>query len=265
MLQRLIHWSLHNIFLVLLLTLLTIAGGIYAVMKTPLDAIPDLSDVQVIVYTDYPGQAPQVVEDQVTYPLTSALLSVPKAKVVRGYSFFGSSFVYVIFEDRTDLYWARSRVLEYLNGVSGKLPSGVTPTLGPDATGVGWVYQYALVAKNQSLAALRSLQDWTLRYPLSATPGVAEVASVGGFVKYQVVLDHEIAAYNIWTLVMEVIRNNNQDVGGRVIELAETDSWCVPRAICVGWMIFVNWWLNRSTARQSGSAIWRSWAVRTSR
>ena len=149
MLQRLIHWSLHNLFLVLLLTLLTIAGGIYAVMKTPLDAIPDLSDVQVIVYTDYPGQAPQVVEDQVTYPLTSALLSVPKAKVVRGYSFFGSSFVYVIFDDHTDLYWARSRVLEYLNGVSGKLPSGITPTLGPDATGVGWVYQYALVAKNQ--------------------------------------------------------------------------------------------------------------------
>ena len=226
MLQRLIHWSLHNIFLVLLLTLLTIAGGIYAVMKTPLDAIPDLSDVQVIVYTDYPGQAPQVVEDQVTYPLTSALLSVPKAKVVRGYSFFGSSFVYVIFEDHTDLYWARSRVLEYLNGVSGKLPSGVTPTLGPDATGVGWVYQYALVAKNQSLAALRSLQDWTLRYPLSATPGVAEVASVGGFVKqYQVVLDpRKLQAYNISPLeVMEVIRNNNQDVGGRVIELAETE------------------------------------------
>lgn len=226
MLQRLIHWSLHNLFLVLLLTFLTIAGGIYAVMKTPLDAIPDLSDVQVIVYTDYPGQAPQVVEDQVTYPLTSALLSVPKAKVVRGYSFFGSSFVYVIFDDRTDLYWARSRVLEYLNGVSGKLPSGITPTLGPDATGVGWVYQYALVAKNQSLAALRSLQDWTLRYPLSATPGVAEVASVGGFVKqYQVVLDpRKLQAYNISPVeVMDVVRNNNQDVGGRVIEMAETE------------------------------------------
>nr|WP_321272128.1 CusA/CzcA family heavy metal efflux RND transporter [uncultured Tolumonas sp.] len=226
MLQRLIHWSLHNLFLVLLLTLLTVAGGIYAVMKTPLDAIPDLSDVQVIVYTDYPGQAPQVVEDQVTYPLTSALLSVPKAKVVRGYSFFGSSFVYVIFDDHTDLYWARSRVLEYLNGVSGKLPSGITPTLGPDATGVGWVYQYALVAKNQSLAALRSLQDWTLRYPLSATPGVAEVASVGGFVKqYQVVLDpRKLQAYNISPVeVMDVVRNNNQDVGGRVIEMAETE------------------------------------------
>lgn len=226
MLQKLIHWSLHNIFLVLLLTLLTVAGGIYAVMKTPLDAIPDLSDVQVIVYTDYAGQAPQVVEDQVTYPLTSALLSVPKAKVVRGYSFFGSSFVYVIFEDDTDLYWARSRVLEYLNGVTGKLPNGVTPTLGPDATGVGWVYQYALVAKNQTLAALRTLQDWTLRYPLSATPGVAEVASVGGFVKqYQVVLDpRKLQAYGISPLtVMETIRNNNQDIGGRVIEMAETE------------------------------------------
>lgn len=226
MLQALIRWSLHNLFMVLLLTLLTVAGGIYAVMKTPLDAIPDLSDVQVIVYTNYAGQAPQVVEDQVTYPLTSALLSVPKAKVVRGYSFFGSSFVYVIFEDNTDLYWARSRVLEYLNGVSGKLPSGVTPSLGPDATGVGWVYQYALVAKNQSLAALRSLQDWTLRYPLSATPGVSEVASVGGYVKqYQVVLNpRQLQAYNISPLeVMDVVRNNNLDVGGRVIEMAETE------------------------------------------
>lgn len=226
MLQKLIHWSLHNVFLVLLLTLFTVAAGIYAVMKTPLDAIPDLSDVQVIVYTDYAGQAPQVVEDQVTYPLTSALLSVPKAKVVRGYSFFGSSFVYVIFEDHTDLYWARSRVLEYLNGVTGKLPSGVTPTLGPDATGVGWVYQYALVAKNQTLAALRTIQDWTLRYPLSATPGVAEVASVGGFVKqYQVVLDpRKLQAYGISPLtVMETIRDNNQDIGGRVIEMAETE------------------------------------------
>ena len=226
MLQGLIRWSLHNLFMVLLLTFMIVAGGIYAVMKTPLDAIPDLSDVQVIVYTNYPGQAPQVVEDQVTYPLTSALLSVPKAKVVRGYSFFGSSFVYVIFEDKTDLYWARSRVLEYLNGVAGKLPSGVTPSLGPDATGVGWVYQYALVAKNQSLAALRSLQDWTLRYPLSATPGVSEVASVGGFVKqYQIVLNpRQLQAFNISPLeVMDVVRNNNLDVGGRVIEMAETE------------------------------------------
>ncbi|MGL4206476.1 MAG: efflux RND transporter permease subunit [Aeromonadaceae bacterium] len=233
MLQKLIRWSLYNPVLVLLLTLLTLAGGTLALLRTPLDAIPDLSDVQVIVYTEYAGQAPQVVEDQVTYPLTSALLSVPKAKVVRGFSYFGASFVYVIFEDHTDLYWARSRVLEYLSGISGKLPTGVNPTLGPDASGVGWVYQYALVDKpakpgalGQSLESLRALQDWTLRYPLSATPGVAEVATVGGFVKqYQVVLDpRKLQAYGISPLeVMEVIRSNNQEVGGRVIELAETE------------------------------------------
>ncbi|MBP8224069.1 MAG: efflux RND transporter permease subunit, partial [Aeromonas sp.] len=186
MVHRLIRWSLGNPWLVLLLTLGVVIGGVLALLRTPLDAIPDLSDVQVIVYTEYPGQAPQVVEDQVTYPLTSALLSVPKAKVVRGFSFFGASFVYVIFEDHTDLYWARSRVLEYLSGLSGKLPTGVSPTLGPDATGVGWVYQYALVATGQegigqSLESLRALQDWTIRYPLAATAGVAEVASVGGF------------------------------------------------------------------------------------
>ena len=233
MLQKLIRWSLYNPVLVLLLTLLILAGGTLALLRTPLDAIPDLSDVQVIVYTEYAGQAPQVVEDQVTYPLTSALLSVPKAKVVRGFSFFGASFVYVIFEDHTDLYWARSRVLEYLSGISGKLPAGVNPALGPDASGVGWVYQYALVDKpakpgelGQSLESLRALQDWTLRYPLSATPGVAEVATVGGFVKqYQVVLDpRKLQAYGISPLeVMEVIRANNQEVGGRVIELAETE------------------------------------------
>lgn len=226
MLQRLIRWSFHNPLLVLLISGLLLAAGTLALLRTPLDAIPDLSDVQVIVYTDYPGQAPQVVEDQVTYPLTSALLSVPKARVVRGNSFFGSSFVYVIFEDGTDLYWARSRVLEYLNGLQGKLPSGVTPRLGPDATGVGWVYQYALQGKGQSLAELRSLQDWQLRYPLAATAGVAEVASVGGFVRqYQVVLDpRKLQAYQISPMeVMQVIRANNQEVGGRVIELAETE------------------------------------------
>ncbi len=232
MVSRLIRWSIGNPWLVLLLTLLVVVGGVLALLRTPLDAIPDLSDVQVIVYTEYPGQAPQVVEDQVTYPLTSALLSVPKAKVVRGFSFFGASFVYVIFEDHTDLYWARSRVLEYLSGLSGKLPGGVSPTLGPDASGVGWIYQYALVAKNQaqglgqSLESLRALQDWTIRYPLAATPGVAEVASVGGFVKqYQVVLDpRKLQSYGLSPLeVVEVIRNSNQDVGGRVIELAETE------------------------------------------
>ena len=231
MVHRLIRWSLGNPWLVLLLTLGVVIGGVLALLRTPLDAIPDLSDVQVIVYAEYPGQAPQVVEDQVTYPLTSALLSVPKAKVVRGFSFFGASFVYVIFEDHTDLYWARSRVLEYLSGLSGKLPTGVSPTLGPDATGVGWVYQYALVATGQegigqSLESLRALQDWTIRYPLAATAGVAEVASVGGFVKqYQVVLDpRKLQSYGLSPLaVVEVIRNSNQDVGGRVIELAETE------------------------------------------
>ena len=231
MVHRLIRWSLGNPWLVLLLTLGVVIGGVLALLRTPLDAIPDLSDVQVIVYTEYPGQAPQVVEDQVTYPLTSDLLSVPKAKVVRGFSFFGASFVYVIFEDHTDLYWARSRVLEYLSGLSGKLPTGVSPTLGPDATGVGWVYQYALVATgqggiSQSLESLRALQDWTIRYPLAATAGVAEVASVGGFVKqYQVVLDpRKLQSYGLSPLaVVEVIRNSNQDVGGRVIELAETE------------------------------------------
>lgn len=226
MLSRLIRWSFHHPLLILIGTLFVLAGGVLALWRTPLDAIPDLSDVQVIVYTEYAGQAPQVVEDQVTYPLTSALLSVPRAKVVRGFSFFGASFVYVIFEDGTDLYWARSRVLEYLNGMGNRLPTGVSPTLGPDATGVGWVYQYALRAKNSTLDALRSLQDWTLRYPLAATSGVAEVASVGGFVRqYQVVLDpRKLQAYGLSPLeVMETIRNNNQESGGRVIELAETE------------------------------------------
>ena len=190
MLNILITWSAKNRFLVLLATLFIVVAGIWSVLKTPLDAIPDLSDVQVILYTEFPGQAPQVVEDQVTYPLTTALLSVPKSKVVRGFSFFGASFVYVIFEDGTDIYWARSRVLEYVNSVSGKLPKGVNPTLGPDATGVGWVFQYAVMAKNKTLAELRTLQDWYLRYQLAKAPGVAEVASIGGFVQqYQVTVD----------------------------------------------------------------------------
>jgi Cu(I)/Ag(I) efflux system membrane protein CusA/SilA len=190
MLTKIIDWSSRNRFLVLLATLFVIFGGVVAVLRTPLDALPDLSDVQVIVYTEYPGQAPQVVEDQVTYPLTTAMLSVPKSKVVRGFSFFGASFVYVIFEDGTDIYWARSRVLEYLNFASGRMPRGVTPQIGPDATGVGWVYQYALLAKNKSLAELRTIQDWYLRYQLTKAHGVAEVASIGGFVQtYQVTVD----------------------------------------------------------------------------
>jgi len=226
MLTGIIEWSGRNRFLVLLATLFITIAGIYAVIKTPLDALPDLSDVQVIVYTEYPGQAPQVVEDQVTYPLTTAMLSVPKSKVVRGFSFFGASFVYIIFEDGTDIYWARSRVLEYLNFAAGRMPKGVTPQIGPDATGVGWVYQYAVVAKNKSLAELRTLQDWYLRYQLTKAHGVAEVASIGGFVQtYQVTVDPiKLRAYGVpLNKVTQVIRDSNRDVGGRVVEMAETE------------------------------------------
>jgi len=199
---------------------------VYAVLRTPIDALPDLSDVQVIVYTEYPGQAPQVVEDQVTYPLTTAMLSVPKSRVVRGFSFFGASFVYLIFEDGTDIYWARSRVLEYLNFAAGRMPKGITPQIGPDATGVGWVYQYALLAKDKTLAELRSIQDWFVRYQLTKAHGVAEVASVGGFVQtYQVTVDPvRLRAYGIPLMkVAQVIRDSNRDVGGRAVEMAETE------------------------------------------
>ena len=226
MLAKIIEWSGKNPFLILLATLFIVIGGVVAVMKTPLDALPDLSDVQVIVYTEYPGQAPQVVEDQVTYPLTTAMLGVPKSKVVRGFSFFGASFVYVIFEDGTDIYWARTRVLEYLNFASGRLPKGVTPALGPDATGVGWVYQYAVLSKNKTLAELRTIQDWYLRYQLTKAHGVAEVASIGGFVQtYQVTVDPmKLRSYGIpLSKVTQVIRDSNRDVGGRVVEMAETE------------------------------------------
>jgi Cu(I)/Ag(I) efflux system membrane protein CusA/SilA len=226
MLARIIQWSGRNPFLVLLATLFVVVAGVVAVMKTPLDALPDLSDVQVIVYTEYPGQAPQVVEDQVTYPLTTAMLAVPKSKVVRGFSFFGASFVYVIFEDGTDIYWARSRVLEYLNFAASRLPAGVSPSLGPDATGVGWVYQYALLAKNRTLAELRTIQDWYVRYQLTKAPGVAEVASLGGFVQtYQVTVDPlKLRSYGIPLMkVAQVIRDSNRDVGGRVVEMTETE------------------------------------------
>ncbi|MDR4652554.1 MAG: CusA/CzcA family heavy metal efflux RND transporter [Nitrosomonas sp.] len=226
MLNRVIEWSARNSFLVLLATVTLIAMSIYAVMRTPLDAIPDLSDVQIIIYTEYPGQAPQVVEDQITYPLSTAMLAVPKSKVVRGLSVFGASFIYVIFEDGTDIYWARTRVLEYLNFASGQMPAGVTPTLGPDATGVGWVYQYVVQSARHTLEELRTIQDWFVRYQLTKTQGVAEVASVGGFVKtYQVTIEpHKLQSYGIpITRVAEVIRASNRDVGGRIIEMAETE------------------------------------------
>lgn len=226
MLEKLIHWSLKNVMLVLIFSLLLLGAGLFALFKAPLDAIPDLSDVQVIVTADYPGQSPQVVEDQVSYPLVSAMLAVPKSRVVRGFSFFGTSFVYVIFEDGTDPYWARSRVLEYLNVAAGKLPPGVTPTLGADSSGVGWVYQYALQSKNLNLAEQRSTQDWFLRQQLSKAPGVAEVASVGGFVQqYQVTVDPQQLRKHGLSLqsVSEAIRRSNLDVGARSIEMAETE------------------------------------------
>ncbi len=226
MIASLIRWSARNIFLILVATAAVVGAGVYATLHLPLDALPDLSDTQVIIYTDYPGQAPQVVEDQVTYPLTTAMLSVPRSQVVRGISFFGGSMVYVVFEDGTDVYWARSRVLEYLNFAARKLPPGVTPTLGPDATGVGWVYQYVVLAKNKTLAELRSIQDWFLRYQLVKAGGVSEVSGVGGFVKqYQVVIDPvKLQAFDIpLDKVVAAIRGSNTDVGGRVIELAETE------------------------------------------
>jgi len=226
MIERIIEWSVNNRLLVIIATIALIGGGYYAVTHTPLDAIPDLSDVQVIIKTEYPGQAPQVVEDQVTYPIATAMMSVPYSKTVRGYSMFGTSFVYIIFKDGTDMYWARSRVLEYLSSLSDRLPQGVSPQLGPDATGVGWVYEYTVESDNHSLAELRSIQDWYLRYELLSVPGVAEVASIGGFVKqYQVEVDpNKLAAFNIpLKHVKMAIKESNQDVGGRVMEMGETE------------------------------------------
>ena len=228
MISRLIDLSLRQRFMVMIAALIVGFVGFWAYKTAPLDAIPDLSDVQVIIFTPYAGQAPQVVEDQVTYPLTTAMLAVPNAKVVRGYSFFGLSFVFIIFEDDTDMYWARSRVLESLNYVSGRLPAGVTPTLGPDATGVGWIYEYALVDRTgkHDLSELRSLQDWYMRYPLQTVDGVAEVASVGGYVRqYQVEVDpNALAAYAIpLGKIKQAIKRSNADVGGRLIEKSETE------------------------------------------
>jgi Cu(I)/Ag(I) efflux system membrane protein CusA/SilA len=228
MIERLIAWSARNRFLVFLTVIFLSFWGVYALRGVPLDAIPDLSDVQVIIFTDWPGRSPDLVEDQITYPIITKLVSAPRVKFVRGQSFFGLSFVYVIFEDGTDIYWARSRILEYMQGVAGRLPEGVVPTLGPDATGVGWVYQYAVIDRSgrYDLAYLRSLQDWHLRYALASVPGVAEVASVGGFVKqYQVnVNPNALLAYNIpLNGVIEAIRRSNNDVGGRAIEASGTE------------------------------------------
>jgi len=226
MLTKIIDWSIRNRLLVLLGAVLLSLAGVHAVRQVPVDAIPDLSDVQVIVYTEYPGQAPQIVEDQVTYPLTTRMLSVPFTKVVRGYSFFGYSFVYVLFEDGTDIYWARSRVLEYLNDASRNLPSGVTPTLGPDATGVGWAFMYVLNSDRHDLSQLRSIQDWYLKYELTSVPGVSEIASVGGFVRqYQITVDpNKLRAYDIpISAIRRAVQRSNSDVGGRLLEVAERE------------------------------------------
>ena len=228
MIERLIHWSINNRVLVLFATLIVLGLGIFTLRHTPVDAIPDLSDVQVIIKTSYPGQSPQVVEDQVTYPLTTAMLSVPGAKTVRGFSFFGDSYVYVIFDDDTEMYWARSRVLEYLSQVAPKLPANAKPELGPDATGVGWIYLYALVDKTgkHDLSELRALQDWFLKFELQALPGVSEIASVGGMVKqYQVEIDpNKLRAYNLpLSHVQLAIQRGNQEVGASVIEMAEAE------------------------------------------
>src|SRR5688500_6511402 len=228
MISALIRWSIANRLLVLIATILVAAWGVVSLLRTPLDAIPDLSDTQVIVRTPFAGQAPRIVEDQVTYPLTTTMLSVPGAKTVRGYSFFGDSFVYILFEDGTDPYWARSRVLEYLNQVQSRLPPQAKPALGPDATGVGWIFQYALVDRSgrHDLGELRALQDWFLKYELKALPNVAEVASIGGMVRqYQVVLDPQrLRAYGIpHSRVVSAIQNANRETGGSVIELAEAE------------------------------------------
>src|SRR5436189_483512 len=228
LLERIIEASSRNAFLIIILVVFGIAGGVWALLNTPLDAIPDLTDVQVIITTDWEGRSPDLVEDQITYPISTRFIAAPKVKFVRGESMFGKSFVYVIFQDGTDIYWARSRVVEYLSAVRGTLPEGVNPVIGPDATGVGWIYEYALVddSGKHDLAQLRSIQDWNLRYALSSVKGVAEVAPVGGFVKqYQVDLDpNALVAYNIpLSEVVNAIKLSNADVGGKIFEVATTE------------------------------------------
>src|SRR3989454_1692059 len=226
--ERIIEASAKNKFLVVIFAIFAVAAGIYGLIHTPLDAIPDLSDVQVIVYTDWEGRSPDLIEDQITYPISTVFIAAPKVKFVRGESMFGKSFIYVIFQDGTDIYWARSRVIEYLSAVRGMLPEGVNPVIGPDATGVGWVYEYALVDKTgkHNLAELRSFQDWSLRYALESVHGVSEVAPVGGFVKqYQVDLDpNKLLAYGIpINEVVNKIRMSNGDVGGKIFEVGSTE------------------------------------------
>ena len=262
MLKGIIDFSLRNKFIVLLATLALVLAGVFALRNIPLDAIPDLSDTQVIIYTEWAGQAPQIIQDQVTYPITTKMLSVPHAKVVRGYSFYGFSFVYVIFEDGTDPYWARSRVLEYLSSIGGQLPKSVTPSLGPDATGVGWAFMYSINSTNRDLAELRSMQDWYLKYQLTSVPGVSEVASVGGFVKqYQVTVDPtKLRAYNLALKdVSLAIERSNGEVGGRSLELAQREfiycgnSRVMSLAFCDPTLVTV--WLTLPLAQAASPAL----------
>src|SRR5213082_2489022 len=227
MISRIIEWCAHNRFLVFTGVLLLLLAGIWSLGRIPLDALPDISDVQVIIHAEWTGQPPNVIEDQVSYPIVSSLLAAPKVKAVRAQTVFGDSYVFVVFEDGTDLYWARSRVTEYLQQLTGRLPAGIHPVIGPDATGAGWVYEYALVdhSHQHSLADLRSLQDWYLRYQLATVPGVAEVASIGGFVRqYQVRLDpNKLLAYGIpLSIVIDRVKSSTNEVGGRVLELSGT-------------------------------------------
>jgi len=246
MLAKIIEWSGRNRFLVLLATLFIVIGGVYAVAKTPLDACPTSPTCRSSSTPNTPARRRRWVEDQVTYPLTTSMLAVRSPRWCGGFSFFGASFVYVIFRGWHDIYWARSRVLEYLNFASSRLPKGVTPALGPDATGVGWVYQYVLLAKDRTLAKLRTIQDWYVRYQLTTAQGVAEVASIGGFVQtYQVTVDPvKLRAYGIpLSKVSQVIRDSNRDVGGRVVEMAGKPSiWCAARAICAASATSKCWW-----------------------
>ena len=259
MIRRIIEFSINNKFIILLLMVAIMAGGIYATKNIRLDAIPDLSDVQVIIFTEYPGQAPRIVEDQVTYPLTTKMLSVPYAKVVRGYSFYNYSFVYVIFEDGTDIYWARSRVLEYLSQLSAQLPEGVSPQLGPDATGVGWAFMYTLTSDQRDLSQLRSIQDWYLKYALTGVQGVSEVASIGGFVRqYQVTVDPEkMRAYGVSIMdVRTAIQQSNSEVGEAHSKKPK------PNSCCAGVAILANSIRPRSV-RRSKREFHSTWRGRT--
>jgi len=267
---RWIDWCSRNRFLVFTGVFLMVLAGIWSMGNLPLDALPDISDVQVIIHTSWPGEPPNIIEDQVTYPIVTTLLTAPQVKEVRAQTMFGDSYVYVVFQDGTDIYWARSRVLEYLQQIKGRIPEGVNPVIGPDATGAGWVYEYVLVdhTHKYSLADLRTLQDWYIRYWLETVPGVSEIATIGGFVRqYQVNLDpNKLRAYNIpLRTVMDRVRESTNEVGGRLLEFGAPNTWCADSAISSLWTTSAISPLAFTTARRSSSAtLARSPSARTS-